>query len=1707
MEKQYYSDRLEALISNLHDIAQFFASATVTHYFLAEGYMVELELLRDEFKTLEKDIISFNSSESVETQKVKLEKQSKSINSTLVTIRGKFAKLKEEHVGSCKQTSSQNIGQGYTQLPPIQLKQFSGVIDEWSEFINLFDTTVHQNSGLTDIQKFLYLKSHLKGEALSTISNFQLDGSQYISAYTTLRERYDNRRRNASYYLNQILQFNVTTPKFTLQQFLQVHKNAVSGFTNTGLNDPLDFIQMTLVYNNLNTKMQKEFDLNSSEIPTLTELFKYLELHSKSEELRSDSSTNQKKSFLQSKINTTSHSNNDNNKNNNTATYVCNCCKTDNHRLYFCPKFLKMNVNQRQDYVRRNSICFLCLQYRTKDHKCNLKNCKHCAMKHNTLLCKQSTRPNSPVGAGSPDKEPVKPVQDDTCNEQVKPTLMTNNNKSVLLGTAYVYVKGQDGQLHGAVAVVDPGSMSSLVEAKFAEKLQLPIQTTSGCITGVGEQLTQVKGSVQLQFKSRFINTKLRLITADVVPTITSPLPNVPLSNDLLYKFAGINLADKFFTTTKNIQLLLGADVFSQIISHNKNAVIPGEPLGLQTELGVLVIGEVPQQYNVKVQSRHALLCCKTTSHIDECLQSFWESEEIDMDSVKVDDPSVVRAENIFVNTTVRNEDGRYIVNLPFKQDDINLGSNMDYAVKNFIRLEKRLEKDDTMKSLYHSFIAEYQALGHMKPAASEVDYIHPQELVYRPDKSSTKLRVVFNASNKSDTGQSLNDLLLPGPALQKQLTHILIMFRLHQVTLCADIKKMFRQILVTQDHQSYQQILYRSSPRQQLQQMTLLTVVYGQASSPYLSLRVLQHLAETYQEKYPLAAYAILNHFFVDDCVSGASTIEEAQNLKQQLIAIFEEGKFELSKWCSNNPELLSEFKSEQLEPLVSFDNSLTGIKVLGLIYNPTQDSFHYKITPFTGKITKRTVLSFVSKIFDCLGLISPITFFIKSFLQQLWLEKLDWDHKPSHQLCQQWSKFAASLEELPTLSIPRHIINQNCILRLISFSDASEMGYCAVIYIQSERDDQFYSNILISKTKVASLSKKLSIPKLELMAAILSVKLMKHVLQSSIANKIHEIYYFSDSQIVLSWLKTPPYKLKTFVANRVSFIQQHTKQNKWMHVETKQNPADIGTRPILPADLVTNKLWFEGPSFLHQPPTMWTPGSQLQPDNLPELKTDMSKVTLLARKPENDDMYETIEKFSNFNRLVRCYAYVWRFYTNCKLGRAKKNCSPLTVEEIRHSTTTIIKIVQSHHFGSDLLLAGENKQICKLSPFIDDEGVLRARGRLVHAPLPAMSKYPVILVKNCHLSRLIVRHYHENNFHPNVKLMQALISVRYHILGVRQLVKDVVFKCPRCTKFAHRSLQPMMGDLPPSRFTTIRPFYHSFVDYAGPFSVKENKLKKPRITKGYLCVFVCMSVKAVHLEFVTELTTAAFLAAFTRFVARRSLPAKMFSDNGSNFCGAAKQLHELAKFLKDNHDTILSSLASREVSWSFSPPYASNMNGLVEAAVKSAKTLLYKQIGQSTLTYEEYCTLFCRIEMILNSRPLVLQTSETDPDYLSPAHFLVGQNFTAVPEQGIPEEITLKCRYQRINQMAQGFWRRWSRDYLNTLIQRQKWQQQPSQPPQLGQLVYLVQMNTSPLSWPLGKIVKLHPGPDGISRVVTVKSDQSVYVRPINKLVFLNS
>ncbi|GFV12174.1 integrase catalytic domain-containing protein [Trichonephila clavipes] len=824
-----------------------------------------------------------------------------------------------------------------------------------------------------------------------------------------------------------------------------------------------------------------------------------------------------------------------------------------------------------------------------------------------------------------------------------------------------------------------------------------------------------------------------------VINKIVGMIPHHDLDSSMRELFGDISLADPAFYKSSPIDVLLGVDLTLPLLKGQTLSLGKDKPFAIRSELGWIIGGKANSSGQNSFHVNHIQLVS------DQLINKFWE-----LDSVPCAKPltSLEEAcEDHFVKTHSRDENGRYTVKLPFHTPPTRLGNSKQNAIRRLISVERHLISNPDKYKLYRNFIKEYIDLKHMELVPdSEINNIKslyfPHHGVVRDTSCTTKLRVVFDASSKTSSGLSLNDLLMVGPRVQPELFPILIQFRIFSVAICADVEKRWE---------------YR-----------LTTVTYGTSSAPFLSTRTLRQLAIDEQENYPAASRATLSHFYVDDLLSGSATKKGAIQLVSELQEMMKRGGFSLRKWVSNDPDVLAtipkELKAVDSKHTIKDDQP---VKILGIAWLPDVDKFTFTITVNETDVwTKRKVLSEVAKIFDPLGWLAPSVVISKIFLQELWSHHLSWDEELPDSLARQWRTFQEQLPLLTNIKIPRCILIPQAIdVQVHGFCDSSEKAYCAVIYIRSKDATQtVVSRLLTSKTRVSPV-KPQSLPRLELCSALLLANLLQATLPT-LTLPISETFAWSDSKITLAWLKSEPRRWQPFVANRVAQIQELTPNVHWNFLSGLENPADCGTRGIPPTKLEKCNLWFNGPDWLRSltfPIGEFEDNPQLQEHMSAEAK-GTSKLIML-NVVDATFKAEFFQKFSSWNKLKRVVAYCLRFVKDCSLSACKRRKSFLTTAELSEAEKGIVKFIQRDHFSMEVSYLSAGKQLpstnklIPLTPFYDDSGIIRVGGRLKNSILADSQKHPILLPKTDHVVNLIISDYHLKLLHAGPQLLQAAL------------------------------------------------------------------------------------------------------------------------------------------------------------------------------------------------------------------------------------------------------------------------------------------------------------------------------------------------------------
>ncbi|GBN71528.1 hypothetical protein AVEN_112953-1 [Araneus ventricosus] len=1045
------------------------------------------------------------------------------------------------------------------------------------------------------------------------------------------------------------------------------------------------------------------------------------------------------------------------------------------------------------------------------------------------------------------------------------------------------------------------------------------------------------------------------------------------------------------------------------------------------------------------------------------------------------------------------------------------LGNKFEVAKKRFANLEKRFNHDESLFDRYNAVMKEQIQAGIIEMCSDEcfIGYVMPHREVLRDSSSSTKTRIVYDASSKSGTNASLNECLVSGENLNPKLIDVILKFREHKIAFCGDIARAFLQIEVTKSDRNYLCFLYYKNCDK-----TLPVTMYhfnrhcfGVTCSPFVLAATIKTHIKKYKEKHPLA-YEMLNEsLYVDDLFSGSSTIQDAFTLSSDAVSILKDANMNMRKFDTNSKELKNVWLNSNSD-IETNEHSDNHLKVLGLVWNNSDDTLGIELHSLLSNLnenecTKRNVLHTAAKLFDPSGFISPFLIRIKCLLQELWQLGIGWDEVFTGQIKENFQNWCKEIKDLQNLKIPRYyfpdqIVIDNQDIQLHVFSDASLKSFGAVAYLRYKTSKgKFQTSFVISKSRVAPI-KKLTLPRLELMGAIIASRIVKHL--KGIFKDIKKVFCWSDSTIVLHWIKGSASKYKQFVANRVIEIQETTDPISWRHCSGKHNPADLLTRGLSSRDLITFIKWWHGPEWLRDAENLWPKVKEFENELVNSEVTSEYKSCVIVSSAIVQEKILDPGKFSCLRNLLRVTAWVVRFVNALKRKNAEKG--PLTSDELTNAEMFWVRITQNDSYSNEITCLKNNKSLPRdskllcLNPFLDSNGILRVTGRLGKSThLSTFEKHPIILPSKTKLTELLIWDSHKRVFHSGVSHTLVQVREKYWILKSRQTIKSVLSKCTICKRFNSSPGTQVIAPLPDIRVEQSAPFTIIGVDFAGPLFVKDTNAKQ------YILLITCAVTRSVHLELVGDMTTDTFLLAFRRFISRRGLCSVVISDNARTFKRAELEIKRIWNIL--NHPDVKNFYSFNGIKWQYIVERAAWWGGFYERMVRTVKTALRKTLGKSCLTVEQLLTVLIEIEGMINSRPITYVGSDTEePTALTPAHFLLGKRITSLPSVRLHLDSNLssrKCLIKSFNyreRLMRSFWTRWKNEYLLNLRSAHLSLVKNSSPFKVNDVILIKDDHLPRNFWKLGRIIELLPGRDGKVRACKVKTESTIIKRPVQLL-----
>lgn len=870
-------------------------------------------------------------------------------------------------------------------LPTVSIPSFSGAHTEWKTFYDMFRAIVHNNEKLPGSYKFQYLLGSLSGEARDIIAGFEVCDDDYSKAWKALCDVYNDKPMMFMHIMKRFSSLEQITKEQPdkLRDLMKSTVACLKSLDSVGVDrTPVDPVIAYFLMRKLpaETVAFWEETRDRNQLPSVASLQSCVETRirvasaiatarndftattSTPREHRAETNHQYQQSnpsqINRKKVNSYQSSSKTNSTSNvavvptatttNSAGKKFNCpvCNGEGHPLRACDAFLALPAAERRMTIAKLKYCSNCLAYNHLDAKCRSSHtCFTCGERHHSLLHVAGSAPkptnlNQRFAAHVLIPAMAATAHINSCNSQTE--IVSSSN--ILLATAIVNILDVHGEVHSLRALIDQGSEANFVTESAMNALQLPRSKIQAVISGIGASNSHAKHMTSFTLQSRHDNTFEITVEALVMGRITNMLPSSSFKAQRWHHIVDLSLADPSYHRSGRIDLVLGAEILAQVIMTGVRIGSAGSPVAQQTRLGWILSGKISEGSSPSLPT--AVTSMHATSNIEALLEKFIAVESVE-DAASMSNEEQW-CEQFFADTHSRDETSRFTVRLPFRRlfdpTVAPLGRSRAIAVKSLMQLERRFEQNPKLKEEYTSAVNDHITSGRMQSTtAHEIEsegqilsaYL-PHHAVIKESSTSTKLRVVFDASRKTTTGKSLNDMLIVGPTIQSDIVTIIINWRFHRIAFIADVQKMYLQVKVDQRDIDMQRILWRADPTKPIEDFALNRLTLGTSCAPFIAIRAVHQLAEDEKSKYPDAATVMINDSYVDDVISGGDDLPIVQKLQRELSHMMSAGGFELKKWASNVNEVLEQVPESDREVKLPVElNANDCIKALGIAWS----------------------------------------------------------------------------------------------------------------------------------------------------------------------------------------------------------------------------------------------------------------------------------------------------------------------------------------------------------------------------------------------------------------------------------------------------------------------------------------------------------------------------------------------------------------------------------------------------------------------------------------------------------------------------------------------------------------------------------------------------------------------------------------------------
>jgi len=1527
-----------------------------------------------------------------------------------------------------KESTSTNQDQSF-RLPKIQLPKFDGNVLLWQEFFETFKVSVDQQN-ISDIEKFQYLKSSLGGEAAATITGMPITCANYKSALDILKNRYGSTKRVLRAHVRALLA--LTTPNIkssmSLRSFIDAihrHMRGLEGLNVVQDNYEIFLCEILLI--KVPNEIKHEWARLHEDKMDLKQLIMILENEAKHQEIllstKSDILTNQHTQPVNSSLKIS---------NLNRSLFVqgtCLFCQSAEHSTFSCNEFLDLKPKQRFNMVKEHKLCINCLRKHNIKDCLSKSRCKLCSGKHNTLLHFDTKQSNH--------------AETKACVAQ--------SHQNTILPTITVPVIGKQGIMHVGI-LLDSGSDRSFLSSRILSKLDtksvgtenLNIKSFNG--PSISETCPVVQASVLLADHSTM---SINLLVSKQMNQMAN---HAAIPHDIIQDYSHLPICNP----ATEIDAIIGSDNFYKIATGNIYHVSENLKL-METIFGWTYHGFFRSSIaNLQKTSVLFTSCAKIDDKFD--VKLFWDDQLAGiLPETEIDNHNDLVSKFI---RDIRYSGDRYEIKFPWLNETSHLSSYKQQALARLTQTTRKLTRSKLVQE-YDAILMDYKAKNiieecHDQPIDS-VRYI-PHHPVVKQTRETTKIRIVFDASARDTQDQSINNCLFEGTNLFPEILGILLRFRLRKYAFTGDIEKAFLQIKINPEDRDFTRFLWHedvSNAASKVKEYRFCRVPFGFKSSPFILNQVIQTHLNYCKPLYPETIDAIKENIYVDDIICSVESEETLFQIVRETKAIFSSMSMNMHKLHSNAPN----FKQ---------DSTVCGI--LGIQWQIEMDTLSINFPSKSPITTKRQLASVLCSVFDPLGLYLPFVNSLKSLLHKSWLLKLEWDEQLPTEITSFLSDFDKDIESLSKHSIERWFqYDTGCNnIEIHAFSDASLEIYCAALYLTFNQNEKYVSNLLCAKSRLAPKRQSNTVPRLELLGALIASRLVHKV--SNILSLINSpVKCYTDSQVVLSWIKSNTTNKQPFIQRRVDEIRRLTSPSQWYYIQSKNNPADLGTRTMKLNSWLNNRMWWHGPdsSIIIQNEKEQTSSTYSKSNSELEHETIFELPTQTVVSQQFEQIIE-VTRFSTLNKLLRTMAIILKF---CKISTLPETC--------------LLRLMQQQSFQHEIntlksgQCVGKHSTLFKLQPFLDSNSILRVGGRLMESNASYDLKHPIILDRNHHFTKLVIQNIHVHNLHAGVSTLTNLIRQKYWVTQCRRTCIKILRNCVKCQRYTAKPYVEAFDQLPQERIRAfaMRPFQFVGVDYLGPISTLASG------NKVYILLFTCMQVRAVHLEVTLSLAYDEFCCAFSRFTSRRGFPTQVRSDNAKTFKSAANKLSVIHNFV-----------------WKFNCEKSPWEGGCWERLVRSVKIALRQSITNIRPQFQDLVTLVYHVESIINNRPITYCTgNENEILPLSPINFLIPSGSVSTSSEISAQASNIRQALSCNNLAVSRFWKRWKSEFLPLLNSNSG--TVPKYTIQVGDVMLL---NEAPKRqhWPLVRIIDLIRGRDGKTRSARIKYKGKVFVRPLKLL-----